>query len=210
MTFICRQSRCSPNNNKNIIVINWTILKYICLISIKFYPKLKFFFPLFQISHVIHYQAPKQKKVSLKARLKFSNMRHIWKRSCALGCGHIIPDNEKLQCIVQCVNTYMYPTSDSRLQRSARHNCSLSLSQPQQPFFFVCVNRSPFRYDFGGDAKAICHYVNLTLTFTQFPDNSKFQAVLSIDKFEMNESEMMHSDSNTCMFVFQTWILVQM
>ena len=44
--------------------------------------------------------------------------------------------------------------------------------------------------------------MNLTLTFTQFPENPKFQAVLSIDKFEMNESEMMHSDSNTCMFVF--------
>ena len=68
--------------------------------------------------------------------------------------------------------------------------------------FFVCVNRSPFRYDFGGGAKAICYNVNLTLTFTQFPDNSKFQAVLSIDKFEMNEPEMMHSDSDTCMFVF--------
>ena len=90
MTFICRESRCSPNNNDNIIVINWTILKYICLISIKR------FFPLFQIIQVIHYQAPKQKKVRLKARLKFSNIRHIWKRSCALGCGHIIPDNEKL------------------------------------------------------------------------------------------------------------------
>ena len=133
MTFICRQSRCSPNNNNNIIVINWTILKYICLISIKFYPKLKFFFHLFQISQAIHYQAPKQKKVRLKARLKFSNIRHIWKRLCALSCGHNIPDNKKLQGIVQCVNTYMYPASDSRLQRSARH--SLSLSQPQQPLF---------------------------------------------------------------------------
>ena len=38
----------------------------------------------------------------------------------------------------------------------------------------------------------------------------KFQAVLSIDEFEMNESEMMPSDSNAFMFVFQTWILVQM
>ena len=71
---------------------------------------------------------------------------------------------------------------------------------PEQPFF--CVNRSPIRYDSGGGAKAICYSMNLTLTFTQFPDNSKFQAVLSIDKFEMNESEMMHSDSITCMFVF--------
>ena len=67
---------------------------------------------------------------------------------------------------------------------------------------FFSVNRSPTRYDFGGGAKAICYNVKLTLTFTQFPDNSQFQAVLSIDKFEMNESEMMHSDSNTCMFVF--------
>ena len=67
---------------------------------------------------------------------------------------------------------------------------------------FSCVNISPFRYDFGGGAKAICYYVNLTLTFTQFPDDSRFQAVLSIDKFKMNESEMMRSDSNTCMFVF--------
>ena len=145
MTFICRQSRCSPNNNNNIIVIAWTILKYICLISIKFYPKLKFFFPLFQISQVIHYQAPKQKKMRLKARLKFSNIRHMWNRSCALGCGHIILDNEKLYCIVQCVNTNMYPTCDSRLQRSARH--SLSLSQPQQPQsrrnnrFFLCEQK---------------------------------------------------------------------
>ena len=95
MTFICRESRCSPNNNKNIIVINWTILKYMFNFD-QILSLIEVFFPLFQISHVIHYQAPKQKKVSLKARLKFSNMRHIWKRSCALGCGHIIPDNEKL------------------------------------------------------------------------------------------------------------------
>ena len=67
---------------------------------------------------------------------------------------------------------------------------------------FFCVNRSPTRYDFGGGAKASCYNVKLTLTFTQFPDNSKFQAVLSIDKFELNESEMMPSDSLTCMFVF--------
>ena len=72
---------------------------------------------------------------------------------------------------------------------------------PQQPFF-LCEQISPIRYDFGGGAKAICYNVKLTLTFTQFPNNSQFQPVLSIDKFEMNESEMMHSDSNTCMFVF--------
>ena len=71
---------------------------------------------------------------------------------------------------------------------------------PPQPL--LCVNRSPIRYDFRDGAQAIRYTVNIALTFTQFPDNSIFQAVLSIDKFEMNESEMMHSDSNTCMFVF--------
>ena len=71
-----------------------------------------------------------------------------------------------------------------------------------------CVNRSPIRYGFRGGAKAIRYTVNIALTVTQFPDNSKFQAVLSIDEIEMNESDMMTSDSNTCMFVFQTWILV--
>ena len=65
------------------------------------------------------------------------------------------------------------------------------------PHRFFCVNRNPIWYDFGGGPKAICYYVKLTLTFTQFPDNSQFQAVLSIDEIEMNESEMMHSDSNT-------------
>ena len=65
-----------------------------------------------------------------------------------------------------------------------------------------CVNRSPIRYGFRGGAQVIRYSVNMALTFTQFSDNSQFQAVLSIDKFEMNESEMMHADSNTCMFVF--------
>ena len=77
---------------------------------------------------------------------------------------------------------------------------------PPQPFF--CVNRSPIRYDFRGGAKALRYTVNIALTFIHFPDNSKLQAVLSIDEIEMNESDMMTSDSNACMFVFQTWILV--
>ena len=71
---------------------------------------------------------------------------------------------------------------------------------------FLCVNRSPIRYDFRGGAQAIRYYirygVNISLTFTQFPGNSRFQAVLSIDEIELNESEMMPSDSLTCMFVF--------
>ena len=67
---------------------------------------------------------------------------------------------------------------------------------------FLRVNRSPIRYDFRGGAQAIRYTVNIALTFTQFPDNSKFQAVLSIDEIELNESEMMPSDSLTCMFVF--------
>ena len=71
---------------------------------------------------------------------------------------------------------------------------------PPQPFF--CVNRSPIRYGFRGGAQAVRYTVNITLTFTQFPDSSKFQALLSIDEIEMNESEMMPSDSNTSMFVF--------
>ena len=70
------------------------------------------------------------------------------------------------------------------------------------------MNRSPIRYDFRGGAQASRYSVNIALTFTQFPDNTKFQAVLSIDEIEMNESDMMTSDSNACMFVFQTWILV--
>ena len=56
-------------------------------------------------------------------------------------------------------------------RKSRRHN----------RFFFVCVNRSPIQYGFRGGAKAIRYTVNIALTFTQFPDNSKFQAVLSID-----------------------------
>ena len=71
---------------------------------------------------------------------------------------------------------------------------------PPQPFF--CANRSPIRYGFRGGAQAIRYTANITLTFTQFPDSTKFQALLSIDKIEMNESEMMPSDSNTSMFVF--------
>ena len=63
---------------------------------------------------------------------------------------------------------------------------------------------------FLGGAQAIRYTVNIALTFIQFPDNTQFQAVLSIDEIKMNGSEMMPSDSTTCMFVFQTWILVQM
>ena len=77
---------------------------------------------------------------------------------------------------------------------------SVSEITPPQPFF--CVNRSPIRYDFRGGAQALRYTVNIALTFTQFPDNSKFQTVLSIDEIELNESEMMPSDSLTCMFVF--------
>ena len=69
-------------------------------------------------------------------------------------------------------------------------------------FACVCVNRSPIRYGFLGGAQAIQYSVNIALTFTQFPGNSRFQAVLSIDEIELNESEMMPSDSLTCMFVF--------
>ena len=79
---------------------------------------------------------------------------------------------------------------DAPSQKSRRHN------------HFLRVNRSPIRYGFRGGAQAIRYGVNIALTFIQFPDNSKFQAVLSIDEIEMNESEMMPSDSLTCMFVF--------
>ena len=67
---------------------------------------------------------------------------------------------------------------------------------------FLRVNRSPIRYGFRGGARVIRYSVNIALTFTQFPDISRFQAVLSIDENEMNGSEMMHSDSITYMFVF--------
>ena len=79
---------------------------------------------------------------------------------------------------------------DAPSQKSRRHNR------------FLRVSRSPIRYDFRGGAQAIRYTVNIALTFTQFPDNSKFLAVLSIDEIELNESEMMPSDSLTCMFVF--------
>ena len=88
----------------------------------------------------------------------------------------------------------------STLEICEAHPLFVTEITPPQPFLYV--NRSPIRYDFRGGAKAIRYTVNIALTFTQFPDNSRFQAVLSIDKFEMNESEMMHSDSNICMFVF--------
>ena len=67
---------------------------------------------------------------------------------------------------------------------------------PPQRFF--CVNRSPIRYGSRGGAQAIRYSVNIALTFIQFPDNSKFQAVSSIDEFEMNESEIFNDaiDSN--------------
>ena len=55
---------------------------------------------------------------------------------------------------------------------------------------------------FLGGAQAIRYTVNIALTFIQFPDNTQFQAVLSIDEIKMNGSEMMPSDSITCMFVF--------
>ena len=67
---------------------------------------------------------------------------------------------------------------------------------------FFCVNRSPIQYGFRGGAQAIRYTVNIALTFMQFPHNSRFLAVLSIDEIELNESEMMPSDSITCMFVF--------
>ena len=79
---------------------------------------------------------------------------------------------------------------DAPSQKSRRHNR------------FLRVNRSPIRYGFLGGAKGIRYRVNVALTFTQFPGNSRFQAVLSIDEIELNESEMMPSDSLTCMFVF--------
>ena len=58
------------------------------------------------------------------------------------------------------------------------------------------------RYGFLSGAQAIRYRVNIALTFTQFPGNSRFQAVLSIDEIELNEPEMMPSDSLTYMFVF--------
>ena len=67
---------------------------------------------------------------------------------------------------------------------------------------FLRVNRSPIRYGFLSGAQAIRYRVNIALTFTQFPGNSRFQAVLSIDEIELNEPEMMPSDSLTYMFVF--------
>ena len=87
--------------------------------------------------------------------------------------------------------------------RDLRGTASLCHRNPAATtIFFVCVNRILIRYDFRGGPISIRYTVNIALTFIQFPDNSKFQAVLSIDEIEMNESEMMHSDSITCMFVF--------
>ena len=77
-----------------------------------------------------------------------------------------------------------------------------SVSEITPPQRFLRVNRSPIRYDFRGGAQAIRYTVNIALTFIQFPGNSKFQAVSSIDEIELNESEMMPSDSLICMFVF--------
>ena len=87
--------------------------------------------------------------------------------------------------------------------RDRRGRASLRPARkPRRHNRFFCVNRSPIRYDFLGGAQAIRYTVNIALTFTQFLDNSKFQALLSIDEIKMNESEMIPSDSNTCMFVF--------
>ena len=88
----------------------------------------------------------------------------------------------------------------STLEIGEAHPLFVTEITPPQPLLYV--NRSPLRQDFRRGAHVIRYTVNIALTVTQFPDNSIFQAVLSIDKFEMNESEMMHSDSNTCMFVF--------
>ena len=71
---------------------------------------------------------------------------------------------------------------------------------PPQPFFLCEQKPNPIWF-LGGE-KSIRYGVIIALTFIHFPDNSKFQAVLSIDEIEMNESEMMPSDSITCMFVF--------
>ena len=112
-------------------------------------------------------------------------------RSCSLGCGHIIPDN----CEHLLVSKMWLSTSEI----GEAQPLFVTEITPPQPFF--CVNRIPTRYDFRGGAKAIRYGVNIALTFTQFPDNTKSQAVLSIDEIEMNESEMMPSDSNTWMYV---------
>ena len=72
---------------------------------------------------------------------------------------------------VQCGNTYMYPTCDSTLQRSARHSLSLSQKSRRHNRFFFCVNRSPTQYGFRGGAKAFRYTVNIALTFIHFPDN---------------------------------------
>jgi len=136
---------------------------------------------------------------------KFSNIRHIWKRSCALGCVHIIPRgyfswrHEKLFGIA-CEHLHVSNMRLYTLEIGAAQ--PLFVTEITPPKQFLCVNRRLIRYGFLGGAQAIRYSVNIALTFTQFPDNSKFQAVLSIDEFEMNESEMMPSDSNTCMFVF--------
>ena len=86
--------------------------------------------------------------------------------------------------------------------RDRRGTARRSVSEITPPQPFLRVNRSPNRHGFLGGAEAIWYGVNIALTFIHFPDNWKFQAVSSIDEFEMNESEMMPSDSNTCMFVF--------
>ena len=59
MSFICRQSRCSPSDFK----------KCICLISIKFYPKLKLFF---FVSNHSDYTLPgsKTKESEIKSYVK--------------------------------------------------------------------------------------------------------------------------------------------
>ena len=87
--------------------------------------------------------------------------------------------------------------------RRVKYSLSPSGTEITSPQSIFCVNRSPIRYGFRGGAKDIRYQaVNMTSTFTQFADNSKFQGVLSLDEFEMNGSEMMPSDSITCMFVF--------
>ena len=154
-------------------------------------------FHLFQVIQIIHYQAPKQK-------IQFSTVRHVWKRSCALGYVYITADSfsrrhEKLSGIV-CEQLHVSNMSLSTLEIVAVLPRSVTEIAPPQPF--LCVNRSPIQYNFLGGAKAFWYSVNIAWTFIQFPDNSKFQGVLSIDEIEINESEMMHSDSNICMFVF--------
>ena len=87
---------------------------------------------------------PKTKESEIKSLVKIQQYTTYMERSCALGCGHIIPDNcKRLHVSNMCLSTLVIGEEQPLF---------ITEITPAQPFF--CVNRSPIRYDFRGGARA--------------------------------------------------------